>query len=98
MIKVLDIISGNVHELAADTRCIAAPPDMDRATGAAVAVAELTGRVHLMYRGLSERRPQVSERPWRIGDVCSDDGPILVESTDVDDRGRRLWWLSEVVA
>jgi hypothetical protein len=97
-VNVRDVASGDVHTLPGTTRCIPAPGALDEATGCAVQIVETDGTVYLRYTVSGGGRETLEAAAVSLVDSKpAADERLLVESTDKDDSGRPLWWLSEVV-
>ncbi len=97
-VVVVDVTSGGRAELPGSTCTVDVPEDMDEATGACVEVDVAEDMIRFRWRmlaGLSWRGGWLSPEPLASRKPGE---RFLVKSTDLDDRGRRMWWLSTVEA
>ncbi len=101
MIAILDLTSCDRSELPADTRTVDVPGDrvdrFDDETGSCTLLSGDDGdAARMAWTSLSgdRHRSSLAIAPLSsrgVGTKC------MVESSDRDDAGRPLWWLSEVV-
>lgn len=95
VVAILNIASSAYSELPRNTRTVDVPAGLDEGTGVCLAVGEDEDGIRFWWRlaagGMNGG--WITALPLSIR---SPGERFMVESTDLDDRGRRMWWLSTI--